>query len=315
ERESKVLAEHELAARDGLGKQAVNAASLDLLGNQADAKEDGNRNTNQRRCGQPEVLDDLDVLTRGQLREQDRCRDEHDGKEHEAVRDAVANRVSKHTEGNDSDSSHDVFFTTSRSSDAARTWSMKTSSSVVLRGFSDTTRTPLVARSAMSGSGLVDGDNSSENRPSPSRLALTILWRTRFSVSSAMPGTTTTQPPAWKAISSSREPAAARRPFVRIATRLQSASASLNTCELKNTVQPRSRSRKMSSRTSCRPSGSRPDIGSSRNTSSGSLMRARAIPTRGMIPFSQGRRANRRSAPMPTSSSNRVARWRPSEDE
>ena len=34
---------------------------------------------------------------------------------------------------------------------------------------------------------------------------------------------------------------ATRRPFARIATRLQSASASLSTCELKNTVHPRSR--------------------------------------------------------------------------
>ena len=33
-------------------------------------------------------------------------------------------------------------------------------------------------------------------------------------------------------------PAATSRPLARIATRLQSASASLSTCELKNTVQP-----------------------------------------------------------------------------
>ena len=67
-------------------------------------------------------------------------------------------------------------------------------------------------------------------------------------------------------------PAVTSRPFARIATRLQSASASLSTCELKNTVQPRSRSRRISARTSRRPSGSRPDIGSSKITSSGSLI-------------------------------------------
>ena len=62
----------------------------------------------------------------------------------------------------------------------------------------------------------------------------------------------------------SSRPVVTSRPLARIATRLQSASASLSTCELKKTVQPRSRSRRMSARTSRRPSGSRPDIGSSK---------------------------------------------------
>ena len=57
-----------------------------------------------------------------------------------------------------------------------------------------------------------------------------------------------------------------------IATRLHSASASDRMCELKNTVQPLARRPRIRSRTSRRPSGSRPDIGSSRNTTSGSLM-------------------------------------------
>ena len=83
------------------------------------------------------------------------------------------------------------------------------------------------------------------------------------------PATTSSQPRRWNASMSVSRPAATSRPFARIATRLQSASASLSTCELKNTVQPRSRSRRISARTSRRPSGSRPDIGSSKMTSSG----------------------------------------------
>ena len=90
-----------------------------------------------------------------------------------------------------------------------------------------------------------------------------------------------------------------------MATRLQRASASDRMCELKNTVQPRSRSSRMSARTSRRPSGSRPDIGSSRNTSSGSLMRAWARPTRCSMPFENLRSGSRRSPPMPTRSSRR----------
>ena len=96
--------------------------------------------------------------------------------------------------------------------------------------------------------------------------------------SSPMSATTSSQPWTWNASISLRRPLATSRPFARIATRLHSASASLNTCELKNTVQPRSRRRRMSARTSRRPSGSRPDIGSSRMTRSGSLSSAWAMP-------------------------------------
>ena len=68
-------------------------------------------------------------------------------------------------------------------------------------------------------------------------------------------------------------------------TRLQSSSASDRMCELKSTVRPSSRKPRISSRTSRRPIGSRPDIGSSRMTSSGSLTSACASPTRWTMPF------------------------------
>jgi hypothetical protein len=56
-------------------------------------------------------------------------------------------------------------------------------------------------------------------------------------------------------------------------------------------------------RTSRRPSGSSPDIGSSRKTTSGSFSSACAMPTRWIMPFENLRSCSRRSAPMPTSSS------------
>ena len=96
-------------------------------------------------------------------------------------------------------------------------------------------------------------------------------------------------------------PVATSRPRARIATRLHSASASLSTCELKNTVHPRSRRPRISARTSRRPSGSRPDIGSSKITSSGSLRSACAMPTRCSMPLENLRSCSRRSPPMPTS--------------
>ena len=94
-------------------------------------------------------------------------------------------------------------------------------------------------------------------------------------------------------------------PSTTIATRLQSVSASGRMCELKKTVRPSSRSRRIRARTSRRPSGSSPDIGSSRKTTSGSLISACASPTRWIMPFENLRSCIRRSAPSPTSSSRR----------
>ena len=116
-----------------------------------------------------------------------------------------------------------------------------------------------------------------------------------------MPATTSSHPLASNASISLSPPLATSRPRARIATRLHSASASLSTCELKKTVHPRSRRPRISARTSRRPSGSRPDIGSSKITSSGSLISAWAMPTRCSMPFENLRSCSRRSAPMPTS--------------
>lgn len=59
------------------------------------------------------------------------------------------------------------------------------------------------------------------------------------------------------------------RPRLTIATRSQVTSTSLRKWELRNTLTPVSRSSRIRSRTSRRPSGSRPEVGSSNNTSAG----------------------------------------------
>ena len=72
------------------------------------------------------------------------------------------------------------------------------------------------------------------------------------------------QPLSCAVTRSASVPDAISRPLATMAMRLQSVSASDRMCELKKTVRPSSRSRRISARTSRRPSGSRPDIGSSR---------------------------------------------------
>ena len=80
----------------------------------------------------------------------------------------------------------------------------------------------------------------------------------------------------------------------RIATRSHSRSASSRRCVVRKIVTPRWRSPSISSWTSRAATGSRPEVGSSRNRTSGSLSRARARATRWRRPFDrvpQGSRA------------------------
>ena len=52
-------------------------------------------------AAKPEVLDDLDVLAGGELRQQERRGHQDDGEEHQAVREPIANRVPEDSAGDD----------------------------------------------------------------------------------------------------------------------------------------------------------------------------------------------------------------------
>ena len=103
-------------------------------------------------------------------------------------------------------------------------------------------------------------------------------------------------------------------PPITIATRSQVISTSGRICVEKKIVFPSLRSSRIRSRTSLRPSGSRPVIGSSRITSSGSAISACAIPIRCNIPFENLRSGRPRAWPRPTRSISRSARARRSAD-
>src|SRR6185503_11083717 len=312
-----VLPYHQLRTANRLRQQRVDAAALHFLGHQADADEDGDEEPEQRGRREAEVLDDLDVLPGGQLAEQIRAPDQQHREQHQVVEHLVAYRLAEDVERNRCRGLHRraaAFGSSSpRSADATAgvvTCSTKKSSSVWRIGLSDTRCAPPAVSSPSRRSGGGSSGRSSMNRPSPSRTVRRTRGPSAAIVASPAPATTSSQPLARKGCISVRRPEATRRPFARIATRLHSASASLRTCELKKTVHPRSRSRRISARTSRRPSGSSPDIGSSKITSSGSLTSAWAMPTRCSIPLENFRSCSRRSAPMPTSSSRRLARAR-----
>jgi hypothetical protein len=91
-----------------------------LRRHQADAEERGDEQADRRRRRQPEVLDDLDVLTGGELRQQERRGHQQHREEYQAVRDAIANRVAEDTAGDNRNRPHDATLPI-RSSSAART--------------------------------------------------------------------------------------------------------------------------------------------------------------------------------------------------
>ena len=140
-------------------------------------------------------------------------------------------------------------------------------------GLSDTTRAPSARSSAMHAIGLRVRRKLQQPRArADSGVTLrTARRQRRHAVRSATSATTSSHPLSSKARISSSGRTQPAGPAPRSPTRLHSASASDRMCELKNTVQPRARKPRIRSRTSRRPSGSRPDIGSSRNTTSGSF--------------------------------------------
>ena len=104
------------------------------------------------------------------------------------------------------------------------------------------------------------------------------------------------------------------RPPTTMATRSQVISTSGRMCVEKKTVLPSLRSSRIRSRTSLRPSGSSPVIGSSSITSSGSPISACAIPIRCSIPFENLRSGRPRAWSSPTRAIKRLARARRSAD-
>src|SRR6185295_14825305 len=132
---------------------------------QANTEEHGDQHTHQRRGGEAEVLDDLHVLSRGQLREQKRRGHQQHRKEHEVVRHPVADRVFEDAACDGEDGCHDaVLSRTMPASSVARTCCTKKSSSVSRTGLRETRRAPVATSSASSCSGATVNGSSSEKR-------------------------------------------------------------------------------------------------------------------------------------------------------
>ena len=104
-------------------------------------------------------------------------------------------------------------------------------------------------------------------------------------VKGAMPSTATSSKGTWLESNSDTLPSCTFFPATSTASRSHSVSASLMMCVQKSTVVPLLRCSKMMSRIKRRPSGSNPDVGSSRINSRGLLISACAKAMRCTMPL------------------------------
>ncbi len=147
-----VLAEDEFGAAERLGEQAVDAAPLHFLPHQPDADEHRDHQPEGGNGRQPQVLDDLDVLPRGELAHQIRRRHEQHGERHQVVEHLVADRLAEDADGHGGDGPGRAH-PSPRSFLAAATWRTKKSSSVSRSGVSDTSCAPAAVSSPSSSLG------------------------------------------------------------------------------------------------------------------------------------------------------------------
>ena len=140
---------------------------LHLLRDEADADEDGDEQAEDRGGGQPEVLDDLDVLPGSELADQIRRAHQQDREEHEVVEHLVADRLAEHVEGDQPTALISGASAAARPSPRSRastsgavTCRTKKSSSVSRIGLSETSVAPAAARSASTRSGAGSSGSS-----------------------------------------------------------------------------------------------------------------------------------------------------------
>src|SRR5271169_4842502 len=117
EQQPGIFSNQEFPAADGLGQQAIKSALLHFLVNEADADEDGHDQTEDGDGREAEVNDYEALDADGNLADENRRADHHQGEKNQVVEDAVANRFAKgvhgdHAGNGDASGAHRVFTST-----------------------------------------------------------------------------------------------------------------------------------------------------------------------------------------------------------
>src|SRR5271166_1171290 len=99
------LADNKLPTLDGTGKNCVEGALVNLLGDEADANEDGNHHAKQRNRRQPKVDHHQAFYANGNLPHQNGRSGHQQGKRDQVIENAIAHRFAKSVGGDVYDSS------------------------------------------------------------------------------------------------------------------------------------------------------------------------------------------------------------------
>src|SRR5690606_33367737 len=275
--QSQVLSPDEVRAMDRTREEEVQSLALHLAKDQLMPHEDGDQTSEERDSGQSQIERDAPLFSQRQRRKEPGRSEEERSESENQVEHLVAQRLLERVQRQRLYRAH------------ARSCLRRRSRKTLSRSSRFVSRPWIVAParricrrqpSTCSGPGswsAIDQPPAGSARCSPS-----IPWR-RSAGRAPSPVMTTSRTLA--ARSSSASSSSVSRPFDRSPTRSTRFSTSARTCVLRSSVRPAARSRRSLSLTSPRATGSRPLIGSSRMSSSGSCTRHCASPTRWSCPF------------------------------
>src|SRR5262249_37881262 len=260
-------------------QQIEDRAAVDLLADERGADREYDEEPEPRHRGQPEVHGEPQPLPHGK-----RAREAGDPEQHETTGDdarehAVAHHLAERVPRDEQrgECAHACPRDRSAWNAELSAAAMNSSSSEGRNGVTD--RTAMRSARSQARRSWTQSASLTVKHVEPPESARRTEAASRVGISSTRePSTRTSTAGALPSTSSPTVATRSSRPSSRIATRSHSASTSGRMCEEKSTVVPLARCSRISSRTSRRPNGSSPLIGSSRTRSSGSWIIAAASP-------------------------------------
>src|SRR5262245_17373811 len=280
------LSEQELRPRERLREDRVDRAPFHLAMDQSDADEERDRHPEEAYRCEPHVLEDAVALDVGEAREEHARADHHDREREQRVEETAAHRLADGVarDGEDALDAAPGPIHGAPSVASAPTADRKTVSRETRWGVIESTLAPAASATPSTASTSFSRTLTS-TRSAIGRGDAPKRSSSASATSGGMRPSTTSVSRSPVPRNSSIAPSWTMRPREMIATRSQTSSTSERIWVFMKTVLPSLRRRRIRSRISLRPIGSRPLIGSSRKTTLGSCTRAWARPIRWSIPF------------------------------
>src|SRR5436309_1655383 len=289
------FSEQEFPSSHRFGQQRIERALVHFLGDQRDTKKNRNQQSDHRNGAQPKAHDDGLLDPNRNLSYCHRRGYHEQRKKHQVVKHPVAHRFTKRVQCHNAGAPHcSLTSTAAPCARSASTRFMKNSSSVAFTCDTDRMRAPAPRNCSIAA--YSSSSATCRRYRSPVRVALATsgallapVNSKRISIPSVFMSTSVPGAPTPRSLPPTITP-----------TRSHNISASERMCEENITVFPSFFNCRIMSRTSRLPTGSSPDIGSSRITTFGSCRIACANPTRCSMPFEYFRSCIFRAVSRPT---------------